>query len=81
MPKTTKTESQEAVAPGGNGRHPRRSDGKIRVAIIGVGNCASSLVQGGAAVCPRASRRCPGATARAVPYGCDAGARTPRVRT
>src|SRR5215212_3075127 len=24
----------------------RRSDGKIRVAIVGVGNCASSLVQG-----------------------------------
>ena len=30
----------------GNGRHPRRKDGKIRVAIVGVGNCASSLVQG-----------------------------------
>jgi len=29
----------------GNGRRPRR-DGKIRVAIVGVGNCASSLVQG-----------------------------------
>ena len=27
-------------------RQPRRKDGKIRVAIIGVGNCASSLVQG-----------------------------------
>jgi myo-inositol-1-phosphate synthase len=27
-----------------NGRHP--SDGKVRVAIVGVGNCASSLVQG-----------------------------------
>src|SRR6188472_3559869 len=27
-----------------NGRHS--SDGKIRVAIVGVGNCASSLVQG-----------------------------------
>src|SRR3979490_3637376 len=25
---------------------PRRGDGKIRVAIVGVGNCASSLVQG-----------------------------------
>jgi hypothetical protein len=24
----------------------RRKDGKIRVAIVGVGNCASSLVQG-----------------------------------
>jgi myo-inositol-1-phosphate synthase len=30
----------------GNGRRPRGSDGKIRVAIVGVGNCASSLVQG-----------------------------------
>jgi len=30
----------------GNGRGPRRNDGKIRVAIVGVGNCASSLVQG-----------------------------------
>ncbi len=30
----------------GNGQRPRRNDGKIRVAIIGVGNCASSLVQG-----------------------------------
>ncbi len=30
----------------GNGRQPRKSDGKIRVAIVGVGNCASSLVQG-----------------------------------
>ena len=37
-----------------NGSHPentwagagRRGDGKIRVAIVGVGNCASSLVQG-----------------------------------
>ena len=29
---------------GKNGR--RRSDGKVRVAIVGVGNCASSLVQG-----------------------------------
>ena len=27
-----------------NGR--RASDGKVRVAIVGVGNCASSLVQG-----------------------------------
>jgi len=30
----------------GNGRGPKRQDGKIRVAIVGVGNCASSLVQG-----------------------------------
>ena len=27
-----------------NGKRP--SDGKIRVALVGVGNCASSLVQG-----------------------------------
>ena len=27
-----------------NGKRP--SDGKIRVAIVGVGNCASSLIQG-----------------------------------
>jgi myo-inositol-1-phosphate synthase len=32
--------------PSGNGRTPRRADGKVRVAIVGVGNCASSLVQG-----------------------------------
>ena len=32
-------------ANGANG-HAKRSDGKVRVAIIGVGNCASSLVQG-----------------------------------
>ena len=31
-------------ANGRNGK--RRSDGKVRVAIVGVGNCASSLVQG-----------------------------------
>jgi myo-inositol-1-phosphate synthase len=30
----------------GNGHAPRRTDRKIRVAIVGVGNCASSLVQG-----------------------------------
>jgi myo-inositol-1-phosphate synthase len=30
---------------GANG-HSKRNDGKVRVAIIGVGNCASSLVQG-----------------------------------
>jgi myo-inositol-1-phosphate synthase len=29
-----------------NGRSAKRKDGKIRVAIVGVGNCASSLVQG-----------------------------------
>jgi myo-inositol-1-phosphate synthase len=33
---------------GANGAtgHSKRNDGKVRVAIIGVGNCASSLVQG-----------------------------------
>ncbi|HEX8940118.1 MAG TPA: inositol-3-phosphate synthase [Candidatus Limnocylindrales bacterium] len=35
--------AREALA---EGRRPRRRDGKIRVAIVGVGNCASSLVQG-----------------------------------
>src|SRR5207244_13110212 len=30
----------------GNGARPTRKEGKIRVAIVGVGNCASSLVQG-----------------------------------
>ena len=34
-----------AVTAGGNGRKPS-GDHKIRVAIVGVGNCASSLVQG-----------------------------------
>jgi len=33
------------VHANGNGRTPRKN-GKIRVAIVGVGNCASSLVQG-----------------------------------
>ena len=47
MAKTGRTE-----ANGTNGAKPaeagagRRGDGKIRVAIVGVGNCASSLVQG-----------------------------------
>src|SRR5829696_7045497 len=42
------------MAKSGNGKttghasnsHLKRDDGKVRVAIIGVGNCASSLVQG-----------------------------------
>jgi myo-inositol-1-phosphate synthase len=38
--------AKKSVSGNGNGRRPRRSDGKIRVAIVGVGNCASSLVQG-----------------------------------
>src|SRR3954469_13943020 len=29
-----------------NGKAGRPSDGKVRVAIVGVGNCASALVQG-----------------------------------
>ena len=40
-------ENTTAVTPakdGGNGKAPK--DRKIRVAIVGVGNCASSLVQG-----------------------------------
>ncbi len=36
--------SASPVSP--NGFPARRNDGKVRVAIIGVGNCASSLVQG-----------------------------------
>ncbi len=44
MDETTKL---TAAAPEGNGhKRSKRNDGKIRVAIIGVGNCASSLVQG-----------------------------------
>ncbi|MFM9125162.1 MAG: inositol-3-phosphate synthase, partial [Actinomycetota bacterium] len=33
-----------AASKNGNGHRP--SGGKVRVAIVGVGNCASSLVQG-----------------------------------
>jgi myo-inositol-1-phosphate synthase len=40
------TTAKKATATNGNGRGPKRQDGKIRVAIVGVGNCASSLVQG-----------------------------------
>jgi myo-inositol-1-phosphate synthase len=29
-----------------NGKAPRRDDGRVRVALIGVGNCANSLLQG-----------------------------------
>ena len=40
------SDAANATAPvGGNGRKPS-GDNKIRVAIVGVGNCASSLVQG-----------------------------------
>jgi myo-inositol-1-phosphate synthase len=41
VPTTTKSGSNGAKR---NGHRP--SDGKVRVAIVGVGNCASSLVQG-----------------------------------
>src|SRR6187455_441660 len=41
-----KSESNGKASANGNGRGPKRTDGKIRVAIVGVGNCASSLVQG-----------------------------------
>jgi len=41
---TTPTAAVKVSANGRNGK--RRSDGKVRVAIVGVGNCASSLVQG-----------------------------------
>ena len=40
--KTQKSSKPSAAARNGDGREP----GKINVAIIGVGNCASSLVQG-----------------------------------
>jgi myo-inositol-1-phosphate synthase len=36
----------KSIVADSNGKGPGRADGKIRVAIIGVGNCASSLVQG-----------------------------------
>ncbi|MBN9011654.1 MAG: hypothetical protein J0H25_01080, partial [Rhizobiales bacterium] len=39
----SRNESNEGKRPAG---FNRRGDGKVRVAIIGVGNCASSLVQG-----------------------------------
>ncbi len=41
-----KNNGKSSATGSGNGRAPKRSDGKIRVAIVGVGNCASSLVQG-----------------------------------
>jgi myo-inositol-1-phosphate synthase len=37
---------KKPMSSNGNGRGPKRKDGKVRVAIVGVGNCASSLVQG-----------------------------------
>jgi myo-inositol-1-phosphate synthase len=42
---TTVTTPAKPASTNGRDGH-RRKDGKIRVAIIGVGNCASSLVQG-----------------------------------
>jgi myo-inositol-1-phosphate synthase len=51
--KDPKHGSTNGVSSNGNGTNPtgswagaKRRDGKIRVAIVGVGNCASSLVQG-----------------------------------
>jgi myo-inositol-1-phosphate synthase len=41
-----KNANNSSNGTGSNGRSPKRKDGKIRVAIVGVGNCASSLVQG-----------------------------------
>jgi myo-inositol-1-phosphate synthase len=41
-----KNASNSTNGSSSNGRSPKRKDGKIRVAIVGVGNCASSLVQG-----------------------------------
>ncbi|HEV8516424.1 MAG TPA: inositol-3-phosphate synthase [Candidatus Limnocylindrales bacterium] len=38
--------SNGRTATNGHAAATRKSDGKIRVAIVGVGNCASSLVQG-----------------------------------
>jgi myo-inositol-1-phosphate synthase len=43
---TTKIAATKPDTNGKGAQAHRRSDGKIRVAIIGVGNCASSLVQG-----------------------------------
>ncbi|MBA2555772.1 MAG: hypothetical protein H0V12_00235, partial [Chloroflexi bacterium] len=44
--KTGDTNGRSPAASDGNGVRSGRTDGKIRVAIVGVGNCASSLVQG-----------------------------------
>ncbi len=41
-----KNASNSSNGSNSNGRSAKRKDGKIRVAIVGVGNCASSLVQG-----------------------------------
>ena len=46
MEETTKIAATKPDTNGRGAQAHRRSDGKIRVAIIGVGNCASSLVQG-----------------------------------
>src|SRR5919107_684560 len=54
MASNGKNGTHAATGKGGNGSTPdnawagagRRGDGRIRVAIVGVGNCASSLVQG-----------------------------------
>ncbi len=51
--KDSKQGSTNGVSSNGTGTNPtgtwagaKRKDGKIRVAIVGVGNCASSLIQG-----------------------------------
>ena len=46
MEETTKIAATKPDTNGKDAQARHRSDGKIRVAIIGVGNCASSLVQG-----------------------------------
>jgi len=46
MASNGKSNGRTNVKANGNVRGAKRSDGKIRVAIVGVGNCASSLVQG-----------------------------------
>ena len=46
------------MTPNGNGNgNGRAQDGRVRVAIVGVGNCASSLVQGVALLPRRRGRR------------------------
>jgi myo-inositol-1-phosphate synthase len=46
VPSNSRAGSNGKAAKNGHRPHDRTSDGKVRVAIVGVGNCASSLVQG-----------------------------------
>ena len=46
MPSNSRAGTNGKAAKNGHRPHDRASDGKVRVAIVGVGNCASSLVQG-----------------------------------